>query len=63
MTIQEIFNAPAVRSVEREIIDVMREIWRSPANNDWGKVTIQRLLKVRKDILNPFFVLTDEYKE
>ena len=63
VTIQEIFNTPAVRSVEREIIDVMREIWRSPANNDWGKVTIQRLLKVRKDILNPFFVLTDECKE
>lgn len=61
ITIQEIFESPAVKCVEIEILDMMTEYersWRTPQ----GKVAIQHLLSVRKNIPKKMFVMTDEYK-
>ena len=61
MTIQEVFNSPAVKAVEIEILDVIMEeenTWKNPQ----GKVAVRHLLSLRRQILNKMFVLTDEYK-
>lgn len=59
--VQEIFNSPAVKAVELEILDVMMDEERS-FRNDLSKVAVQHLLKVRKRLLDQMFVLTDEYE-
>ena len=62
MTIQEVFNSPAVKAVEIEILDVIMEeenTWKNPQ----GKVAVRHLLSLRRQILNKMFVLTDEYKK
>ena len=62
MTIQEVFNSPAVKAVEIEILDVIMEeenTWKNPQ----GKVAVRDLLSLRRQILNKMFVLTDEYKK
>lgn len=62
MTIEEVFESPAVKSVEIEILDVMSEVigkWRDPQ----CEIAVLHLLTVRKNILNKMFVLTDEYKK
>ena len=61
MTVQEVIDSPAVKSIEIEILDVMSEderFWKNPQ----GKVAIQHLLSLRRNILAKMFVLTDEYK-
>ena len=45
MTVQEVFDSPAVKSIEIEILDVMSEderFWKNPQ----GKVAIQHLLSL-----------------
>ena len=62
MTIQEVFNSPAVKAVEIEILDVIMEeenTWKNPQ----GKVAVRHLLSLRRQILNKMFVLTEEYKK
>ena len=51
MTIQEVFNSPAVKAVEIEILDVIMEeenTWKNPQ----GKVAVRDLLSLRRQILN-----------
>lgn len=62
MTIQEVFESPEVKAIEIEILDVAMDeerSWRNPQ----GKVAIQHLLSLRRQVLNRMFVLTDEYKQ
>lgn len=62
MTVQEIFNTPAVEAVELEILSVVSDSFRHPHVRDTN-VVVQHLLEVRKSILNQLFVLTPEYKQ
>ena len=63
MTVKEIFDHPAVKAVEIEILDTIRdeERCRSCRNGEDTKLAVQHLLSVRKCILNGMFEWADEY--
>lgn len=63
MTVQEIFNSTAVRSVEEQILDLYHETERKHWCNDENKKTIKSLLEVRRRILNSMFVLDEQNKQ
>lgn len=48
MTVQEIFNSTAVRSVEEQILDLYHETERKHWCNDENKKAIKSLLEVRR---------------
>ena len=54
MTVKEIFDYPAVKAVEIEILDILRDEKRYREGND-AKLAVQHLLSVRKRILNGMF--------
>ena len=60
MTVKEIFNHPAVKAVEIEILDTIRDEERCSKGEE-AKLAVQHLLGVRKRILNGMFEWTDEY--
>lgn len=60
MTVKEIFDHPAVKAVEMEILDILRDEKRYREGKD-AKLAVQHLLSVRKRILNGIFKWTDEY--
>lgn len=60
MTVKEIFDHPAVKAVEIEILDTIRDEERCRKDED-AKLAVQHLLSVRKRILNGMFEWTDEY--
>ena len=60
MTVKEIFDHPAVKAVEIEILDILRDEKRYREGKD-AKLAVQHLLRVRKRILNGMFEWTDEY--
>ena len=60
MTVKEIFDHPAVKAVEIEILDTIRDEERCRKGED-AKLAVQHLLSVRKRILNGMFEWTDEY--
>ena len=59
MTVKEIFDYPAVKAVEIEILDILRDEKRYREGKD-AKLAVQHLLSVRKRILNGMFEWTDE---
>ena len=63
MTVKEIFDHPAVKAVEMEILDTIRdeERCRSCRNGEDTRLAVQHLLSVRKRILNGMFEWADEY--
>ena len=63
MTVKEIFDHPAVKAVEMEILDIIRdeERCRSYRNGEDTRLAVQHLLSVRKRILNGMFEWADEY--
>ena len=63
MTVQEIFNSTAVRSVEEQILDLYHETERKQWCNDENKKAIKSLLEVRRRILNSMFVLDEQSKQ
>ena len=63
MTVQEIFNSTAVRSVELQVLSLYHEIERNHWYNDENKKAIRSLLEVRKRILNSMFVLDEQNKQ
>ena len=60
MTVKEIFDHPAVKAVEIEILDILRDEKRYREGKD-AKLAVQHLLSVRKRIINGMFEWTDEY--
>ena len=60
MTVKEIFDHPAVKAVEMEILDILRDEKRYREGKD-AKLAVQHLLSVRKRIINGMFEWTDEY--
>lgn len=63
MTVLEIFNSTAVRSVEEQILDLYHETERKHWCNDENKKAIKSLLEVRRRILNSMFVLDEQNKQ
>ena len=63
MTVKEIFDHPAVKAVEMEILDTIRdeERCRSCRNGEDTRLAVQHLLSVRKRIINGMFEWTDEH--
>ena len=59
MTVKEIFDHPAIKAVEMEILDTIRDEERCRKGED-AKLAVQHLLSVRKRILNGMFEWTDE---
>ena len=48
MTIQEIFNCPAVREIELQIILLLRKSEKNGRSGDADSIALTYLLKVRK---------------
>ena len=63
MTVQEIFNTTAVRSIEVQILSLYHETERNHWYNDENKKAIRSLLDVRKQILNSMFVMDKHSKQ
>lgn len=57
MTAKEIFDHPAVKAVEKEILDILRDEKRYREGKD-AKLAVQHLLSVRKRIINGMFEWT-----
>ena len=60
MSVKEIFDHPAVKAVEIEILDILRDEERYRTGKD-AKLAVQHLLSVRKCIINGMFEWADEY--
>ena len=63
MTVQEIFNSTAVRSIEEQILSLYHETERNHWHDDENKKAIRSLLEVRIRILNSMFVLDEQNKQ
>ena len=61
MTIQEIFNCPAVREIELQIILLLRKSEKNGRSGDADSIALTHLLKVRKNLLDSMFIMNDEY--
>ena len=65
MTVQEVFNTPAIKEIEQQILllfDKSKNNWRS-GDADTDTIAIRSLLEVRKNLLNSLFVLDEENKQ
>lgn len=60
MTVKELFDHPAVKAVEIEILGIVGDEKRYREGKD-AKLAVQHLLSVRKRIINGMFEWTDEY--
>lgn len=63
MTVQEIFNTNAVQEIETEILNLQYETEKTKLFRDSEGVAIERLLGVRRNILNKYFVMDENYKQ
>lgn len=63
MTVQEIFNTKAVQEIEIEILNLQYEIEKRKLFRDSERVAIERLLGVRRNILNEYFVMDENYRQ
>ena len=63
MTIEEIFNSTAVRSIEEQILNLYHEIEGHRSTYEENKKAIRSFLEVRKRILNSMFVLDEQNKQ
>lgn len=63
MTVQEIFNSTAVRSIEVQILNLYHETERNHWYGDENKKAIRNLLEVRKQILDSMFVMDAKNKQ
>lgn len=62
MTVQEIFNSTAVRSIEEQILNLYHEIEGHRSTYKENKKAIRSFLEVRKRVLNSMFVLDEQNK-
>ena len=63
MTVQEIFNTKAVQETETEILNLQYETEKRKLFRDSEGVAIERLLKIRRNILQDYFVMDENYKQ
>lgn len=62
MTVQEIFDLPAIRGIEEEILGLQWEIDHRRGCYESHKELIKRLLKIRKLLVNREFIMDEHYK-
>lgn len=62
MNVQEIFDLPAIKEVERNVLDLQRDIETGHGNDDNNVAIIKQLLLVRKHLLDREFVMDETYK-
>ena len=62
MTVQEIFNTKAVQEIETEILTLQYETEKRRLFRYSERVAIERLLGIRRNILNDYFVMDENYK-
>lgn len=62
MTVQEIFNLPAIKEIEKEILGLQWEIEHPRGRNKTQKELIKQLIKIRKRLLDHEFVMDEHYK-
>ena len=62
MNVQEVFNLPAIKEIEKNILDLQRYIDTAHGLSDTDTATIRRLLLIRKHLLDHEFVLDESYK-
>lgn len=63
MTAQEIFDTPAIKEIEEEMIDLEESIERCGFNKPGGKETMSVLLGMRRHMLAGMFVMDEHYKQ
>lgn len=63
MTVLEIFNSTAVRSIEEQILSLYHETERNHWHDEENKKAIRSLLEVRRRFLNSMFVLDEQNKQ
>ena len=63
MTVQEIFNTKAVQEIEMEILTLQYETEKRRLSRGNEGVAIERLLGIRRNILNDYFVMDENYKQ
>lgn len=62
MTVQEIFDLPAIKEIENNILDLQREVEARHGYNGTDAAIIRRLLLVRKHFLDKEFSMDSGYK-
>lgn len=62
MSVQDIFNLPAIKEIEKNILDLQRDIEMGHGNSDTNSSMIKRLLLIRKHLLDHKFVMDETYK-
>lgn len=62
MTIHEIFDSPAIREIEVEILNLQYEVEKSFLYRERNGTAIEHFLSVRKTLLDKMFVLDANYK-
>lgn len=62
MTVQEVFDLPSIREIEKNILDIQRDVEVKRGYNRTDAATIRRLLLIRKHLLDNEFAMSDEYK-
>lgn len=62
MTVQEIFDLPAIKEIERNILDLQSEVEAKRGFNETDASTIRRLLLIRKHLLDKEFLMDGNYK-
>lgn len=62
MDVLEIFNLPAIKEIEKNILDLQRDIETSHGLSDTSSAIIRRLLLIRKHLLDHEFVMDETYK-
>lgn len=63
MTTQEIFNTPAIREIEKEILHLLYESEHKWNILDHGDVSMFRLLEIRKTLLDDMFEMDGQHKQ
>lgn len=63
MTVQEIFDTPAIKEIEEEIIRLEESIERCGFNKPGGKEAMSILLGMRRHLLAGMFVMDEHYKK
>ena len=63
MTVQEIFETPAIREIETSMIDLQYEIERSHYQKVEGVEKMRTLISLRRNLLADMFVMDEHYKQ
>lgn len=63
MTVQEIFDTPAIKKIEMEMIYLEADLEKSCWRKSGGVEMMRTLLDIRRDLLADMFVMDEHYKK